>query len=306
MTRVGGDHSSPEAEWAGAFRDRLRTALEVLASRTTIDTAEAPTHRLVQVSGWAGDEKAERAIAEYLVGLRMMMVSAALQIQCNLLGRRIDSGPSVKRNVSSIVGEAGAALSEPQIVQERNPWIAEALWHLCLHLSQKVPSVHPNGSIIAVDYAHSFAKEQGLDIAALYVLDSGAVGLTIVETKAYEAGATQAVIDAAAIFRRVELEELDVEIRRAVSIMRDALPFESQHAITGTFWRDERTCVPNPHYDPTTSDNIDWLRRRRTLTRLGVDSRHVILMPHAVTGFRSFFDRIADRMRSFAEEMASV
>lgn len=296
----------PEYEWSESFVARVNAALGVLTTKTSVQVSEASSHRLILVSGWVGDANAEKAIAEYLVGIRMMMVSAALQIAGHLLGSREDSAPSVKRNVAFIVGDSKDALSERQIVQERNPWIAEALWHLCLHLSQTIPEVHPNGSIIAVDYAHSFAKEQGLDVVALYALDAGAVGLTIVETKAYEAGAARAVIDAAAMFRAVNQEEMDVEIRRAISIMRDALPPERQHSVTGTFWRNERTYVPNPHYDPGISEAIDWTEGRATLTRLGVDARHIQLMPHSVAGFRAFFDRIADGMRDFAEEIGGV
>lgn len=296
----------PENEWSEALVARLNAALGVLAKKTIVKNSEAPSHQLILVSGWVGDVDAEKAIAEYLVGLRMMMVSAALQIQGHLLGSRVNSAPSVKRNVNSIVGDSNDALSDNQIVQERNPWIAEALWHLCLHLSQRIPDIHPNRSILAIDYAHSFAKEHGLDVVALYALNVSDVGLTIVETKAYEANATQAVIDAAGMFRSVNQEKMDVEIRRAVSIMRDALPPERQHTVTGTFWRNERTCVPNPHYDPRASGVIDWTKKRETLTRLGVDYRHVLLMPHSIAGFRAFFNRIADRMRDFAEEMSGV
>ena len=306
MTDAVQQKSPHEAEWSDVFVARLDSALGVLAAKTVVEIAETPSHRLVTVSGWVADADAERAIAEYLVGLRMMMVSAALQIQGNLLGAQVDSAPSVRRNVEFIVGASNATLSQRQIVQERNPWIAEAIWHLCLHISQQLPDVHPNGKILAVDYGHSFAKEQGLDVAALYISDGGSVGLTLVETKAYEARATQAVIDAAAMFRAVNEEEMDVEIRRSVSIMRDALPPEHQRLITGTFWKNERTCVPNPHYDPAASGRVDWTRERATLTNLGVDSDHVLLMPHSVPEFRAFFDRIADCMRTFAEEMASV
>ena len=300
------NESPHKVDWSAAFVSRLNSALEFLAERIVIEVTDAPSHRVITLSGWVDDAAAERAIAEYLVGLRMMMVSAALQIQGNLLGTQVDSAPSVRRNVEFIVGSSNSSLSERQIVQERNPWIAEAIWHLCLHISRQLPSVHPIGSILAVDYAHSFAKEQGLDVAALYISGSGCVGLTIVETKAYEARATQAVIDAAAMFRAVNEDKMDVEVRRAVSIMRGALPPEYQQLVTGTFWKDERTCIPNPHYDPIASAPVNWTEKRSTLTSLGVDSEHVLLMPHCIPAFREFFARIANNMRIFAEEMAGV
>lgn len=295
-----------ETEWSEACVARLERALTTLLGKTDVQASRAPSHRLVLVSGWVGDDEAEGAIAEYMVGLRVMMVSAALEIQGHLLGKKADSAPSIERNVNVIVGDSKDALTEQQVIHERNPWIAEALWHLCLHLSQRIPDLHPIGGILAIDYPHSFAKEQGLDVAALYALGTGGIGLTIVETKAYEADATRAVRDAAVMFRSVNDQKMDVEIRRAVSIMRDALRSELQNRVTGTFWRNERTCVPNPHYDPGTTGPVDWTAKRDVLTRLGVDSDHVLLMPHSVAGFKQFFDRIADRMRDIAKEIALV
>lgn len=296
--------SKDPKKWGERFVGRVESSLRILEGTLTVSNYASTTHSAVAVTGWNGDANAEKAISEYLVALRMIMVSHVLQVRADLLGSVVDETPRIIQNVEKIIGQEGQVLNDKQIREERNPWIAEALWHLCLNLAARVTAISLPGTVVALSQPHSFAKETGLDCAALYRTAAGSFGLAIVETKAYEKAPNKAISDAIKMFKAIDSDRMDVEIRRDVMAMRAELTPSDQAKITQALWQDERTYIPNPHYD--SSHRKDWSSKRPAFGGLAVDADRVIVMPNELDGFLGFFDRISSGMREFARELQDV
>lgn len=274
----------------------MQNALTYLVSVLNLEVIEAPTHRVVVITGWNYSDKVRQAIARYLVGLIACAIDAALNIRADLEDTPEDRS-EIFQNVIAIVGEQTDQLSTDKKQDERNPWIAEGIWHLCLAVANRRPELHPMGSVIALDYAHISAKDHGLDVAAIYEGSLG-FGLTLVESKAYAGDPSGAINRAVNFFREVDAGKHSVRIRQAVQIMRTALPEERQNQITPSFWKRIRSYVPNPHYD--SNQVVDWANRRPSFGSLQPGRENIVIMPHAISGFDEFFDSIADEMRMFA------
>lgn len=261
------------------------------------------SHETVTIAGWMADDDARNAIAAYMVGIRACAIDAALNIKVELEETQVDRN-ELLRNVLQIVRtetETGTDLGVPNwIVTERNPWIAEAIWHLFLAIASIRGDIHPPGLVILLDYAHIKAKDHGLDVTAVFTSD-GTVGLTIVETKAYKNRPNDAIGEAVNFFRQIREGTHDLRIRQAVQIMRTALPLSANTLVTGSFWKRNRVYICNPHYDSGTQ--IDWSNQRPSLGLLCSASEKTLIMPNALDDFDTFFDDIANRMRRFAEEL---
>lgn len=175
---------------------------------------------------------------------------------------------------------------------------------MCLAIAARRGEFHPNGNIIALDYAHVITKDHGLDVAAMYEKDN-LFGLSLVESKAYRDRPNDAVNDAVAFFREVDNGKHSSRIRQSVQVMRNALSLDQQSKISASFWKRERTYLPNPHYHCDNNNLMNWANPRPSFRNLKpkcmvFDSSNIIIMPHIIFGFDDFFDRISDEMRMFA------
>lgn len=286
-----------------------KAALAFLAEVVTCENVTAPTHECLMVSGWNRDKKTRRAVAHYLVGLRMSAMDSALNIKADLDDTEADR-IEVLDNVLAIVGRDNSEDTEDKRnhkTYDRNPWIAEGIWHLCLALAKyRHPSLHPPGTILALNYPHPLTKDHGLDVAAIYET-ADFVGLSLVESKAHRDDVNGAINEAVQYFREVnEGKKHAARIRQSVQIMRQSLTAEVDIRITKSFWKRSRAYLPNPNYD--SSVVVDWTNSRPSLPSLLVDGQtiHICVMPHPIDGFDEFFDQIADEMRAFARSLQYV
>ncbi len=281
----------------------MESALSYLVCVLRITPQESDTHRVVLIEGWNDNQATRQAIAHYLVGLRSNAIDAALRINAfleNTQGDRLE----ILNNVFAIVGEDnGMSIDRKQ--HERNPWIAEGVWHMCMAIAARRNEIHPSGNIIALDYAHVIAKDHGLDVAGIYERDN-LIGMSLVETKAYKDRPNDAIKDAVTFFREVDDEKHSVRIRQAVQVMRGALPIEQQSKVSGSFWKRERTYLPNPHYQYNEDNQIDWSNTRPSFRTLKTVKNNIVVMPNIITDFDNFFDQISDEMRSFARGLSNV
>ena len=295
-----------EMALAERVEQAMREAIHQLAGTLDVQVLEdAPTHRTVIVSGWDTDECSVRSIARYLVGLRACAIDAALRIRADLEDTEADRA-EILENVRAVVGDSNDAASEEETrrkTDERNPWLAEGIWHLCLVIAaQQRPEIHLPGSVVALNYAHIIAKDHGLDVAAIYEVGSGDLfGLSFIESKACKHDVNGAMGKAVAFFREVnEGKKHALRIRQTVQIMRSSLPEGKQAQIPDSFWKRTRAYVPNPHY--CSDCTVDWRNPRPSLAALKVSgaSIDIMVMPHVIDGYDEFFDRVADEMRAFA------
>ncbi len=286
---------------AQAVEAAIHESLSLLAQTLQVQASAATTHRTLLVSGWNASAAVRQAIARYLVGLRVSAVNAALQVRAELTDTPTDQAEIVT-NVEAIVGVNGAGLTQEQIERHRNPWIAEAIWHLCLALAQRMPHLHPPGNLVALNLPHAEATEHGLDVAAIYEIDGG-FGLSIVETKAYPNRPSDAISHSAGFFRKVDqgLGNLPLKIRQTIQRMRADLPEAMQGRIKEFLWRQNRSYLPNPHYDD--QNVVVWTNARPSLDGLFPGPGGIIIMPHAVTAFTEYFDAIATEMLVFARSL---
>ncbi|WP_129691318.1 hypothetical protein [Gottfriedia acidiceleris] len=278
----------------------IMEAIEHLKEHITFELYEATTHKAILTNGWNNNIDTIKSIAKYLVSIRASALDTALNICSFLLDDTPEGRLDILTSVFEIVGENPNSLTETQIVDERNPWLAEGLWHLCMFLSKEIKDIHPNGDIIAIGPVHVKAKDHGLDGIALYENNSE-IGLTLIESKAYKNDPNRAINKALGFFKEIDNENHTTRIRQDVNNLRSSLPFEKQRNISGAFWKRKRTYIPNPHYDSSIS--INWSRKRTSFNSLLLSRENIIIMPNIIAGFDDFFTAISNEMRNFARSL---
>ncbi len=274
----------------------VEEAVEYLKSHVTLEEYDSSTHRTLVVSGWNDNENTLRSIGHYLVGLRASALDVALNI-CSVLFDDTPEGKlDILNSVYELVGENENSLTDIKIRDERNPWLAEAIWHLCMFIAKERTELHPNGNIIAIGPVHVKAKDHGLDGLVIYESEEQ-IGISLIESKAYKDDPNRAIRKALKFFQEIDGEEHTTRIRQDVSNIRSVLPREKQRYIVGTFWRQIRTYIPNPHYD--SSVEIDWSKNRDAFTSLELTKDNIIIMPNIVNDFERFFNEVSEEMRKF-------
>ena len=281
------------------IEDATKLAIECLQNSLQFSISESETHRTLTILGLNDSDDTRQVIANYLVGLRACAVDAALNIKSHLENTAEDR-LEVIHNVIAIVGNDNSELSEDQKQDERNPWIAEGIWHLCMVIAARRVDFHPFGSVISVDYAHVASKDHGLDGLVMYE-NNNLFGLSIIESKAYRDDPNRAINNAVGFYREIDSGKHDLRVRQSVQIMRTALPQDMQSRISGSFWKRERSYLPNPHYDA--SINMEWTNPRPSFRDLSLGRQNLIIMPHVIFEFDNFFDQIADAMRTFVRSL---
>lgn len=258
------------------------------------------THSVVEITGWQQDE-AIRALAVYLVALRASVIDQAGRVCCELIGNTRDFATDLLRSVEEIVVQPHDSEESPAEWKSkwRNPWIAEGMWHCCMCVAMGRNEFHPSGNVIAVDFSHISPKDHGLDVTALYVKGNGTLGMSFVETKAYCNDPNAAISDAVVMFKAIEAGVHDTRLRQLVTAFRSILAEPHRRQLSFALWKDERTLVPNPHYEAVGA-TVQWRRRRPSFAGLAAP---VIIMPHGVNDFAGYFDRLADEMQLKAREV---
>jgi hypothetical protein len=283
---------------ANDLESAVRGAVATLRKATTCAASQCQTHKVLLVQGWAASARTMDCLATYLVGLLAATISRTLEVRAQITNSAKDR-LELLRSVEQIVGSAAAPLNDDQKQDQRNPWIAEGLWHLYLFLSAQEPALRAAGEVVALDFPHVTAKDHGLDVLAIY-RDGTQYGVTIVECKAYEANPNGAINDAVRTFKQVDNGRHDTRIRQFVATVRSALPVAQQDQVSASLWKDLRSYVPNPHYDETTKP-MNWTNKRTSFTGLSVPADRVIVMPHAIKQFTMFFDDVASAMLKVAQ-----
>ena len=273
----------------------MQNAIQFLASGLNFEKPTAPTHQAILITGWESSESICH-IGRYLVGLRACAIDAALNIRAVLEDTEEDR-VEIVQSVYSVVGESNTKITEPFKQDERNPWIAEGIWHLCMAIAARRNEFHPMGRVILLDYAHIKAKDHGLDVAAIYQTGEN-TGISLIESKAYRNDPNRAISAAVGFFKEIDEGKHSTRIRQAVQIMRTALTEEANTAISASFWKYNRSYICNPHYHAI--QNVDWTNPRPSFRELTPPSSSIAIMPNCVTDFDQFFDNIADEMREFA------
>lgn len=220
----------------GQIEHAMQNAIADLKIALRFGTLNASTHQALVVSGWDDDEFTRQAIAQYLVGLRACAIDAALNIRATLADS-LEDRVEILQSVINLVGESNDELTDKSRrfkQDERNPWIAEGIWHLCMAIAAERTELHPMGNIILLDYAHIKAKDHGLDVAAIYQ-DSESTGISLIESKAYRNDPNGAINAAVGFFKDVDEGRHSTRIRQAVQIMRTALTAEENATISASF-----------------------------------------------------------------------
>ena len=270
----------------------VNTALETLSECLFIERDECETHSVIVVHGFDDDEVLE-ATAVYLVSAISQNIDANLQIREALFEEEMISR-ELESDVISVVGEHDADDEFKRM--NRDPWMWEGISHMLIHLSRYDPDFHPIGQVLAKTNIKYDVHDHGLDVIAIY--DSGVLGITAGECKAYFDNPTRAILDAANKLREVDSNIRDIEIRCAVSQLRSALDDGVKRRIAGSFWRNERSYLPFVCCDEESAR--DWNANRKSLRRLDIPVSHKILFPLSLLEARRKFDRICEMMRIYA------
>ena len=278
----------------------MEDALAFAAANLTFGTSSVSTHQVITIGGWNASPQMRQRVARYLVGLRINAITAGLAVRAELIGTDADLIVEVPNNVQEIIGATATSLSADQISKHRNPWMAEGLWHLCLAAAQRRAELHPPGAVMAVSLPHPKATDHGIDLAALYYRN-GAIGLSIVETKAYQTDVAGAMHSSTVYFREIEEGGHGVRLRHLIATLRGGLPANNQPSFSDALWKKTRCYLPNPHYDA--AHGPDWATARPSLGALVPGAANVYVMPHAISGFTAFFEAISEEMRAAANSL---
>lgn len=282
----------------------LNYALESLDGCLTATsvTANGDTHKVLTVSGWQADEAIE-SLAMYLVMVHAGVTNHASQLCLDLINDPRDFTNDLSYSVNQIIsqpadsGETAAAWKSTW----RNPWIAEGIWHCCMTLAMRKPELHAHGTVIAVNLPHVAPKDHGLDVTAIYVKNNGELGMSFVETKAYKNDPNKAISDAVSMFNAIEAGKHNNRLRQLVTTVRSMIEEPHKSRLSTSLWKDERVLIPNPHYESVDA-RVHWHHQRNIFQDLKAP---VVIMPHPITGFDDYFDRVADQMRLKSQEVAA-
>ena len=277
----------------------MAEAVHAAATQLTFTQQAVASHQVLTITGWHQPALLQ-SVARYMVGLRVNAISAGLAVRCGLTDTPADA-IEVWDNVIQIVGETATSLNDNQISTRRNPWIAEALWHLCMAAARQSTDLHPPGQVLAVSMPHVKTTDPGVDLAVLFQ-DGATYGLSIIETKAYENNVGAAMSLCVRLFGEIDEGVHNVRLRQLVGALRAGLA--AQGSISDGLWKNRRCYFSNVHYDDV--NQIDWTSARADFAPLVPGGPNIYVMPHAITGFSQFFTQVADRMRAEAEELSNV
>ncbi|MDF2612435.1 MAG: hypothetical protein K0S71_221 [Clostridia bacterium] len=278
----------------------MEEAVQYLAKNIKIEKLDVQTHKAITVKEM-NLEPMKRAIACYLVGIRAEAIDSGTNIINSLLYENTKDGVNdLCASVEQIIGEKKISLSDEQKRDERNPWIAEQIWHMILVATKYNQAIYPPGKIIGINLAHINAKDHGLDGVGIFLTPSDELGLVLIESKAYKDNYNMAITNAIDFFKKVELGKYNTHIRREITSMRSNLNPIYQKKISPSFWKDTKSYVPNPHYDVRVGAN--WKNQRPSFSSLDIPKDYKIIMPHEIKDFDRFFEDVAGFMRDFCKE----
>ncbi|MDR4504433.1 MAG: hypothetical protein MRK01_06510 [Candidatus Scalindua sp.] len=282
------------------LKSKINESLSVLKDSLVVSNIYAETHTVVEVTGWQREETID-ALAVYLVSLRAGVIDQAGSICSDLIGSTPDYAYGILRSVNEIIEQSTDSKESQQDWKSkwRNAWIAEGIWHCCMHIAMKCPEFHTQGTIIALDLPNVSPKDHGLDVTALYVRDDGILGMSFVETKAYRNNPNEAISKAVIMFESIEAGVHDTRLRQVITSFNSVIEKPYKQQLSLSLWKNERTLIPNPHYEAN-GVTVQWGRPRTAFNDL---TAPVVVMPHAVDDFDAFFDEISSFMRIKAEEL---
>lgn len=290
-----------------SLTEKLNTELEIalVALKSSLSAAAPATcdsHCTLEITGWQNPD-CVKAVAAYLVILRASIVDQAGKLCTELIDDAPAFGDALIRSVNEIVTQPADSTDDHAHWKStwRNPWIAEGIWHCCMTIAKDVAEFHSPGNVIAVDFSHISPKDHGFDVTVLYVKEEGLLGMSFIETKAYKDNPNHAISDAVAMFKAIEAGEYDTRLRQLVTSLRSVIDEPYRGQLTASLWKNERTLIPNPHYE-SSGATVQWSRRRAVFSDLEAP---VIVMPHSIVEYDDFFDDVADEMLSKAQEIAT-
>src|SRR3989339_132174 len=278
-------------------------ALSLLSRTLSVNTTTTGhTHSVVEVTGWQNVDVLE-ALAMYLVALRASVIDQAGEICSTLIGDERDFADALLRSVNEIIEQPTDSGESPGDWKStwRNPWIAEGIWHCCMRVAMEKDDIHSQGAVIAVDLPHISPKDHGLDVTVLYIKEDGSLGMSFVETKAYKNNPNGAISDAVTMLKAIDAGMHDTRLRQMVTSFRSVIDDEYKQKLSLSLWKNERTLIPNPHYDSSCT-TVQWTRRRPAFSALKAP---VVIMPHCITDYDDFFDEVASEMLIKALEVAA-
>jgi hypothetical protein len=286
--------SVPAYQGPAHLHKDMERALSVLTSSLHVTATESESHTHLEIAGF-GPPATLKATAVYLVGSIAQCVLADLQIR-EALFNEATRNEDLLADVEGVIGNASADNNFKTM--NRDPWIWEAISHLIVHLARTTTDFHPSGRVLAKTQLKYDVNDHGLDLIAIY--DSGVLGITAGESKAYLNDPTRAITDAANRLREVDASLRDVDIRATVTQLLPALTAAQQARVGGAFWRNERTYYPFVCCDNGAA--LDWCRNRKVLRELGIPVSRKMLVPFSLPRARQMFDTISMLMRDYAVE----
>jgi hypothetical protein len=262
----------------------------------TVDACETSSHRVALVEGLEAPG-VTASLAVYLVGAGFARaVSTSLRIAAAFLPTTPEAEDQIRRAVVAVIGQNNQVPVSFK-TDQRNPWIAEGIAHLILWLSRRTVALSPRGRLHALSPLHVGAKEQGIDLSALFS-DELDLGITIGEAKASRLNATSNVAEAAAFFGSIDDGDpiREIQLRDRVQLLRQALADHLAQRVTAALWEENRCYLPFVAYGANDSP-FSPRRGRSSYRGLTPGYERVLLVCLGLADYEQFFDTLADSMR---------
>jgi hypothetical protein len=262
----------------------------------TVDEHATTSHRVAVVRG-LDDVGVVENLGTYLVGAGFARaVRTSLRITRQRLQLEPQQAVVIRQAIDKVIG-ADNGVDRVFKTDQRDPWIAEGIAHLVLWLSRRQAALAARGRIQALAPLHIQSKEQGIDLAALY-LDGADLGVHIGEAKATENNATTNVAEAAAFFREIDAADpiRILQVVNVVQLLRESLRSDIDERVTDALWEDNRCYGAVVAYG-NGSSSFSPTRARHTYRNLAPGSQHVLLVCLCLDDYPRFFDHVANAMR---------
>jgi hypothetical protein len=258
------------------------------------------THLAITATG-LDDPGVAEAVGRYAVGSLAGAVELDGSLSDFLLVGGVDKRAELAAEVAVLVGATNVFLSEQELDfrdRWRNAWIGEITTHALLVVRSRAESACLPGPVRALSQPHTRPKRQGLDSVAIYE-ESGAPVVAVGETKASAANGSSQLSAACDIYDEIDAGLYGADLRQHLISLRRVLPSPLALQVSDALWRTSRCYLPVILHETAFDPDTDRVR----LGRLQPDVRRRRVVVLRFAAFHSFFDRVADTMRSAVEEL---
>lgn len=225
----------------------------------------------------------------HIAGQLVNAVRSDLEVVADLLPHHPDEWDLIEAEVERLL-DPSRTNGDQFVVTRRNPWLAEALAHLIIHLGRSGANIGIPGRVWAVTPVTSNVTRQGIDMVAIYE-DVDGPGYYVAEVKASEKNISKHLTSACGLYREILDGSRAFDLRTHIHSLAHLVPVQHRSALRDMIWSKAPLFSPILSYGSTTS--FDAAKRSRTV-RTELRANRLVLKVMPLTSYHEFFDTLAE------------